>query len=163
VRILVEAAQEHRIDLRPELRRAAARRLRLGLHLAERLLGEGARPAERQRSGEELVGDDRERVPVTRGRRGLTYRLLGGDVGRGSQQLPTGGESFLVGRPRDPEVRDDHSPLSVEEQVVRLDVPVNDAVRVREVERRGRVREPPDGVTALDPSGLEPVANRAAR
>ncbi len=86
-------------------------------------------------AGQQLVEDDAERVEI-RARVDLASPgLLGREVlGRADDRARLG----HLARPgaRDPEVRHLHAPLAVDEDVVRLDVPMHDAVPVREAQRR---------------------------
>src|SRR6185437_300097 len=90
---------------------------------------------ERRLAGEELVEHDPERVEI-RARVDLAAaRLLGREVLRRADDRARLGQ-LARARARDPEVRDLDSTLAVDEDVVRLDVAVDDAVPVREAQRR---------------------------
>ena len=102
-------------------------------------------------AGEELVGDDGQRVAVACGRRLVALRLLGGEVAGRSEHGPRRSHAGrLVDDARDPEV-DDLEPVgAVEEEVRRLDVSMDDAVAVRGVEGFGRLREPGERLLGVD-------------
>ena len=88
--------------------------------------------------------------------------LLGRHVGQGAELGAGAGPARGVrGLPGHPEARDPHLPVRVEEEVLGLDVPVDDA--------EGGLRPAPEGIDG-DPRGLrrgqraglgEPVAHRA--
>ena len=61
---------------------------------------------------------------------------------------------------RDPEVGDAEVAAGVEQQVRRLEVAVDDARRVRRVERAGRLGEPAQRVVAVDGAGADAVGER---
>jgi hypothetical protein len=71
---------------------------------------------------------------------GRALDLLGRHVGRCSDGSAHGFEALAGGRVRDPEVGDDDAPSRVEHHVVRLEVAVNDPLRVRGDEAGADVR-----------------------
>src|SRR6185437_10873811 len=77
---------------------------------------------------EQLEGDDRERVAVTRRRRSLALRLLGREVTGGAEHGAGHRQGVRPGGTGYPEVRDMDDAVSVEHQVARLDVAVDDTV-----------------------------------
>ena len=115
-------------------------------------------------AGKELVGDDGEGVAVAGSGRLAARRLLGGEVAGGAEHRPRGSHAGrVVHQAGDPEVDDLETVGGVEEQVRRLDVPMDDAVGVGGVQRfRGlrkpgerelRVDAPPRARTASVPPG----------
>jgi hypothetical protein len=117
------------------------------------------RPAPRQ----ELVGDDRERVTVARGRDLLAERLLRGEVAGRSDDRPCRRVRVEPGGARDSEVGDLQLAVLVQQQVRRLHVAVHDAGGVRGVERRRGLREPGERAAGrLRALRGEPVGERAA-
>ena len=100
----------------------------------------GVSPAIRPAAGEQLEGDDAQRVAVARRGRGLAARLLGREIPRRSEDGPRSGQRVVAGRRGDPEVGHVHVVVAVEQEVRRLDVAMNDAARVCPVERVGRLR-----------------------
>ncbi len=101
---------------------------------------------ERERAGEHPVEHDAEGVDVARGRRPLPARLFRGDVGRSAEQGPRVGEGRGVLGPRDAEVGDLRVPLGVEEDVSRLDVAMDQALRMGIRETGGDLTRDPLGV-----------------
>ena len=162
LRILREPACEHVVDLRWQLRvRVGGRRDRRA-HVRHRL-GGGALSPERPLPRQQLERDDGEGVAVA-GRGGaLAARLLGSEIaGRtdDGSRLGVGGE---VGRARDAEVGDLDPVVVVEQEVARLDVAVDDPVRVRGVEcGRGLAQPLERSADGLRSAALEPVGERAA-
>ncbi len=101
-----------------------------------------------QPAREELVGDHREREPVARRGRALAGDLLGRHVPRRAHDLTPCGQRGLAVAPRDAEVGDVDVLVCVEEEVLRLDVPVDDSGGMGVVERLGRLLEPAHGLRA---------------
>ena len=88
---------------------------------------------ERHAPGEHLPEDDAERVDVGRGRDRAAARLLGREVlARPEHRAGLGHAVLDVERARDAEVRDLDLALLAEQDVLRLDVAVDEAVVVRE-------------------------------
>ena len=90
---------------------------------------------ERDLAGEELEEHDPGRIEVRRLVDRGAARLLGREVLRGADDRALLGHLAGSGS-RDPEVRHLHDSLGVDDDVVRLDVAVDDAVAVRVAERR---------------------------
>ena len=112
--------------------------------------------------GEQLVRDDGERVPVACGGRGLAERLLGREVtGRAEDRAARRQRRHPRGA-RDSEVGDVHVVGAVEEQVAGLHVAMDDALRMRVVERATRLLEPPQRVGRLCAPGAQPLLERRA-
>ena len=122
------------------LRRERLRRRREVLHrdLHRAVAGE------RDRAREHLVEDDAERVQVGRLVDLRAARLLRREVLRGADDRALLGHLARAGA-RDAEVRDLQVPLAVDEHVVRLDVAVDEAVPVREPQRREDLPRVVDG------------------
>jgi hypothetical protein len=91
-------------------------------------------------AGEQLIQRDAERVDVHCGRRPAAIDDLRGQVVRGADHRARRGDSRGTEKPRDAEVGQPRAAL-VEQDVVRLQVAVNDAVAVRLGERVGHLRE----------------------
>jgi len=101
------------------------------------------RSLERQLAGRHLVGHDAQGVKVAAGIDfPLASRLLGAHVVRRADGDACAGQGAGPGlreRLRDPEVGDHHAPSgSLEQDVVRLHVPVNHPHGVRHAQRVGR-------------------------
>ena len=132
-RLLRERADDDEVevgrDVRTEVRRSG-RRLREVLH---RDL-DRAVARERHLAGEQLEEDDPRRVEVRRLVDRRAACLLRGEVLRGADDRALLRHLARAGA-RDAEVRDLHDALGVDDDVVRLDVAVDDAVAVRVAER----------------------------
>ena len=118
---------------------ARARRRLLQVGVDDRDVG---RPGERQGSGERLEEQAAERVDVRSSVDLVAADLLGRDVVDGPHQAPVRG-SRLGDALRQPEVREVcvlAAALLVEQDVGRLHVAVDEALRVRGVERVGDLR-----------------------
>ena len=131
--------------------------------MRHRLGGRGL-PLERPRAGQQLEGDDGERVAVARRGRRLAARLLRREVAGRPDDGARFGEGGEVGGARDAEVGDLDAVVVVEQQVGGLDVAVDDPARVRGVERRRGLAEPLErAAERLRALAREPVGERAAR
>jgi hypothetical protein len=117
-----------------------------------------ARRAERNLAGQRLIQHDAERIEVRLAADGVPERLLGGDVVGRAEHAPADRQAGLVAAAGDPEVGDLGSRLGVEQDVLRLDVAVDDPVRVGGVQRARDLdrerhglgdRQPPDPADAL--------------
>ena len=161
LRILREGPLEDLVDPRRKRRvecgGARHVRIEMGESLRRRCVSfEGPAPRE------QLESDDRERIPVARGRRGLAAGLLRREIAR-SPQHGAGSRQRVDPRDRgDPEVGDVHVAVSIEEEVRRLDVSMNHAVLVRAVERTGRLLEPGQGVGARHDTAAKTLVDGAA-
>ena len=96
-RLLGQSAFQHRVNRAVTARGAASdggrhRVLDVRAGLGGEVLG-----LERARAGQQLVGDDGERVAVRGGGGGLAHRLLGREVGGGAEHLPGRGQLVLPG------------------------------------------------------------------
>ena len=109
--------------------------------MAERL-GHRRVGRERPATGEELEGDDAERVAVARRCRKLAARLLRRQVARGAEHRARERQRVHPRRRSDAEVGDAYDAVLVEQQVGRLHVPVHHPLAVGSVERGGRLVEP---------------------
>ena len=95
-------------------------------------------PRERDVARQQLPEHDRERVDVRRRRDGASPRLFGGEVGARSHHGSGLRDADVhLERACDPEVRHLDVALGVDQDVLRLDVAVDEAVRMRERERVG--------------------------
>ena len=117
-------------------------------------------------AAQHLVQHRAEGVDVGAGRDlPLAHRLLRAHVVRRAERHAGLGHprtARLAGRERDAEVRDQRPPI-VQEDVLRLDVAVDDAVAVRIVERRGDLARDADRVVDGELLlAVEPVAQRLA-
>ena len=130
---LGECSQHDLVQLGRDVRTQLRRRLRRGREVLHRYLDRRL-AVEGRLSRQELVEDDAERVEI-RARIDLAAaRLLGREVLRRPHDRARLGHLARPGA-RDPEVRHLHAALAVDEDVVRLDVAVDDAMPVREAER----------------------------
>ena len=131
-------ALEPRRHVRADL--VQRRRVEVAMHRdeLERLIG-----LERKPSGQHPEQDHAERVDVAGGERRLPGGLLGRDVRGRSEHRAGLGERARVAHVRDPEVGDLRASLAVEEDVCRLEVAVDQPVRVRVSEPVGEVAGDP--------------------
>jgi hypothetical protein len=95
----------------------------------------------RRGAGEHLEGQAGERVEVGPVTDRLAGGLLRGHVPRGAQVLAAGGDGRVVQRLREPEVGEDRTFLLVDEDVGRLEVPVDDTAAVGVVQRLRQGRQ----------------------
>ena len=163
------SAREHRgFDVRRHRCRATrcAARL-LGHHARDDRLR--ARPGERRLAGEHLVQHRAERVDVAaRVDRALAHRLLGAHVLRRAEREARLRHALrrrrCCTRERDAEVGDERVPV-LQQDVLRLDVAMDDAVPVRVVERVGDLARDARRASSIGqlPLALEPRAQRLAR
>ena len=109
-------------------------------------LGRGGLAREGPCACEQLVRDDRECVAIARRRCPPAGGLLGREVARRAQHRSVNRQRGQPGRARNAEVGDVYVAGFVEEEVSRLHVAVDDAVRVRVVECACRLLEPPERV-----------------
>lgn len=165
----VDEGGERRRNVGPAL---GQRRGGLGDMRGDELLGCADR--KRVRPGEQLVGDDAERVqvgPVVRGR--VAERLLGRHVRGGAHRDAQRRERASVRRPAalrgrverlgDAEIRDEGVPLG-KEDVLRLQVAVHHALAVRVRERVGELAHEPERVAHRERAALaEERPQRLAR
>ena len=159
--VLRERAREHAVEL---LRQVLALRpdgRHLGVHVRCRL-GSRRVASERPPTREQLPRDDGERIAIASRCRPLALRLLGREVRGGADHRPGLRQGVHPGGARDPEVRDVHVVGSVQEQVRGLHVAVDDAFRVRGVERNRGLLEPVERLTGVDPAAADAVLERAA-
>jgi hypothetical protein len=161
-RILGERPVEHGVELGRQLPPLLAdrRHARVGVR---RGLGGRRIGLERPRPGEELPGDDGERVDVGGGRRALAQRLLGREVAHRAEHRAGERERVEPRRARDPEVGDVDVVRAVEQQVRRLHVAVDDAVPVSRVEGGGGLLEPGERLRGVDEAARpDAILDRAA-
>ena len=112
------------------------RRRRWRLHVGHDQLRRCAR--ERHHAGDDLVGGDAERIQIAAAIDALGRRLLGRDIlrrphenARARQALTTG-----LGRLGDPKIGQQHAPVGIDHDILRLDIAVDCALRVGIIERR---------------------------
>ncbi len=134
VRILGERAHHDHIELVRDVGPQRRGRLRRGGEVLHRDLDRRL-AVERRLAGQQLVEDDAERVEVGARVDLASLGLLGREVLRRADDRARLGHLARAGA-RDPEVRHLHAALAVDEDVVRLDVAVHDAVPVCEAQRR---------------------------
>ena len=131
--------------------------------MRHRLGGRGL-ALERPGAGQQLEGDDRERVAVARRGRRLAARLLRGEVPGRADDGARLGERGEVSGARDAEVGDLDPVVVVEQQVGGLDVAMDDPARVRGVERRRGLAKPVErAAERLCALAREPVGERSSR
>ena len=112
---------------------------------------------------EHLVEHDAERVDVGLPVDVVAERLLGRDVVRRAEHAAVGGQPLLLQRAGDAEVGDLGGALLVDEDVLRLDVAVDDAARVRGAERAGDLDRVGDRlVDRQAPHAADPLLERLA-
>ena len=106
-------------------------------------------PTERRLAQQHLIGHRAKRIDIaSRGDLPLPHRLLGAHVVRGAQRHPGLGHPGAAGTAHgqgDAEVGDEGGAV-VEEDVLRLDVAVDDAVAVGVIQRRGNFARDPNRV-----------------
>ena len=161
IRLLCERSLEDGVDATRKRRRdlcgARDRRIEMRERLRHRSLG-----CVRPLPGEQLVRDDTERVAVARRGRRLASGLLGREVPGGPENRPRKGQGVEAGRGRDAEVGDVHAVLVVQQQVRRLHVPMDDALRVCGVQAGRGLAEPLDRAARSDRLGASTVVDGAA-
>ena len=140
-RILRERSLEDAIQLPGQGRVRRLRRRHGRVDVRERL-GSRRLGGERAPSREELPGDDRECVAVTRRRRPLALRLLRRQVAGRSEDRPRLRERGQADRARNAEVRHVDATAPVQQEIGGLHVAMDDARRVRGIECPGRLLEP---------------------
>ena len=138
--ILREGLREHRVEAAgqaADARRQRRRRVRHVLvHERKRAVALERRPA-----AQDLVRDDRQRVAVRRGARGMPLRLLGRHVdGRAHHDARRREARLALEHLRDAEVCEEQPVVLAEEHVRGLHVAVQHARGVRGVERVGELR-----------------------
>ena len=110
---------------------------------------------------EELVGDHAERVAVARRGRRLASSLLGREIPGGPEHRSGKGQGVEAGCGSNAEVGHVHAVLVVQQEVRRLDVPMDDALGVRGVEAGCGLPEPLDRATWSDRLGASPIVDGA--
>ena len=105
-----------------------------------------------QAPGDQLVGDDPERVQVGARPGLLAARLLGRQVGGGAEHRADLGDAGLLGRLGDAEVGELDLALARAQQVAGLDVAVDHAVAVGVVQALARLLDDRDRLLDLDPA-----------
>ena len=140
-RILRQRLREHRVELGRQRRIQLAHRRHDARDVRHRLRGDAV-ALERAAAGQQLEGDDAERVEIARRRRPLALRLLGREIRRGAEHRARLRERAEPRGARDAEVGDVHLPVAVEQEVRRLHVAVDDALAVSRVESVRRLLEP---------------------
>ncbi len=106
----------------------------------------GSRGLEGQSPGEQPVDNEAEGIDVGRGRGRFATHLFGRDVCGGAENRSGVGQRVCPLNPRDAEIGDLRTSLRIEQDVARLQIPVNDAMLVCMGE--------PSGDIARDPSNL---------
>jgi hypothetical protein len=137
-RLLLEAAEDDRLELLVDVRPQGARRLRQLVHDP---VEDGLRvPVEGRRARHALVQHHAERVDVRAAVHLARHHLLGAQVGERSHEGAALREPALGGGAREAEVHHPHPQpggLLRDHDVVRLDVAVDDALGVAVLERLG--------------------------
>ena len=112
---------------------------------------------------EQLEGDHSERVAVARGRRPLALRLLGREITGGAEHRAGHRQGVRARGARDPEVRNVDGAVSVEHEIRRLHVAVDDSVAMGGIESGRSLLEPLERLPhLLRPVLLDPFLERAA-
>jgi hypothetical protein len=160
-RLLRERGEEDVVEAAWQVRPRGGQRRDLPVDVrggfrGDRVAGEGTG------AGEQLPGDDGERVTVARGRRALAAGLLRREVRRGTEHGARPGQRVQSGGVRDPEVGHVQVPGLVEQQIGRLDVAVHHALRVRVVERGRCLLEPFEGLPHGHAALAHTILERAA-
>ncbi len=118
---------------------------------------------ERPPPTEQLEGDDRKRVAVARGCRPLALRLLGREIAGGAEHRAGHRQGVRARSAGDPEVRNVDGAGSVEHEIRRLDVAVDDSVAMGGIESGRSFLEPLERLPdLLGPVFLNPFLERAA-
>jgi hypothetical protein len=144
---LLESAKHHVIY--PMIHRSFRRRRR--------------KPADRQFPGEHFIEDDAERIDVGSViHLGRSLQLLGRHVMRGAQGRARPGERDLLRRGADQlgdaEVGDLHTALGIEQDVLRLDVAVQNALFVGVLQRLTDLRHDGQRLSRREPPGPHRLA-----
>jgi hypothetical protein len=105
-------------------------------------IGRSRGESEGQPAGQQLVEDNSQRPEIGSMVHGVTLELFGRHVGHGTDDGPFPREPGPVGLEGDPEIDDLDLPRGGEDEVGRLDVPVDDAVSVGVSEAGSRLRGP---------------------
>ncbi len=159
---LGERALKDRVELRRQLA-ASLRNRRHRLVDVRRSLGRRRLACKRPFAGEELERDDPERVAIACRRRPLAERLFRREVTGGSEHRSVSRQRREPRGARDAEVGDVQVAFTVDQEIPRLDVPVDDPVRVRVIERLPSLLEPPQRVRRrLAAVLLQPLLERGA-
>ena len=122
--------------------------------------GRGVAAAERRNTLGGRVQDHAER-PQVAGRAGMPAQdPLGRDVLRGTDEAAGVGQAGVALDPGDAEVGEDDPAVRAEQDVVRLDVPVQHARRVRGLQRAEHLQADPGGLARLQRALLQDAAER---
>jgi hypothetical protein len=115
---------------------------------------DGVVPDEGRPARQQLVEHCAERVEVRAGVRGAPHPLLRRHVRHRAEHRPLAGEWPAVGRDRQPEVAELRGAVRAQPDVLRLDVAVHDAARMRMGEGLCDLLGGPDGVEHRQPVAL---------
>ncbi len=103
--------------------------------------GEDIIARERRNTSQTLVGEGAKRVHVRRRREWPLRGLFRRHVPRGAKDVTYAGQPIGRGGMGDSEIHQDDPTLAIDEDIARLDVPVDNAGRMSGVECVGRLRD----------------------
>jgi hypothetical protein len=156
-RILHHQPRHQRAQLRRQVGADPPQLLGLLLDVLDRHV-ERRRPGERREAGEQVIARHPEAVQVAAVVHRLPLHLLRRHVQRGAQRHPALGqaERFLLAAevPGQAEVRHLHFHLAGEEDVLRLDVAVDDAVVVGELQGIADLRDDGERLARRDAAAM---------
>lgn len=127
-----ERARQHQVEFGRFVRRQRRRRRRRRLHVRHDQLRRCAR--EGHNAGDDFVSDNRQRVEIAASINALRRRLLRRNIFWRSHENAGTGQTLTVRRLRDAEVGQQNAPFDIDQDIMRLDVAVNGALRMGVVE-----------------------------